>query len=89
MDKINLGDKVKDSVTGFTGIVVALHKWLHGCTRCTVQPAVGKDGKLPEANAFDMPQLVVISKNKVKVGQGKTGGPRSEIHLRRETERSR
>ena len=41
-----LGDLVKDKVTGFTGIVICRAVWLNGCARLTVQPQkVGKDGK--------------------------------------------
>lgn len=47
MSKINLGDKVKDSVTGFSGIAIGRTTWLHGCDRITVQPeGVDKQGKL-------------------------------------------
>ena len=34
----NLGDEVKDTITGFKGIVVARTEWLNGCARVTVQP---------------------------------------------------
>ena len=34
-----LGDKVKDTITGFTGVVTGRSEWLFGCVRCAVQPA--------------------------------------------------
>ncbi len=71
---INLGDKVKDSVTGFTGIAIGRTEWLHGCNRFIVQPAVNKSGVIPESSTFDEPQLVVITKKKIKKGASKTGG---------------
>lgn len=71
---IELGDKVKDKVSGFTGIVIGMTKWLHGCNRMIVQPVVGKDGKLPDSAQFDEPQLEIVSKKKVPKGNGKTGG---------------
>ena len=46
---IELGDEAQDAVTGFKGIVVAETRWLYGCNRFTLQPAVGKDGKVPES----------------------------------------
>jgi hypothetical protein len=58
---IELGSKARDTVTGFTGIVVASHKYLHGCMRYSLQPPIGKDGKLPDQQTFDEPQLRVIS----------------------------
>jgi len=60
---IQLGEKVKDTVSGFEGIAVASHHYLQGCNRITVQPPVDKDGKLPDPQSFDEPQLV-------KVGDG-------------------
>lgn len=77
--KINLGDKVKDTVTGFKGIAVGRTVWLHGCSRIVVQPeGLTKDGKLFETQSFDEPQLVVITSAKKKEGTHKTGGPRPE-----------
>ena len=63
---INLGDKVKDSVTGFTGIAIGRTQWLQGCDRIVVQPQVAKDGKLPDSATFDEPQLIVLVPKKVK-----------------------
>lgn len=77
MSKINLGDKVKDSVTGFTGIAIGRTQWLHGCDRIIVQPAVDKTGKMGENAQFDEPQLILVKKAVVKVEQTtakKTGG---------------
>lgn len=77
MSKINLGDKVKDSVTGFTGIVVGRTTWLHGCDRLIVQPeGINKEGKIYDNNSFDEPQLVLVKKAKTKEGDHSTGGPR-------------
>lgn len=79
MQKINLGDKVKDTVTGFTGIAVGRTVWLHGCNRISVQPeGVNKEGKVYEAQGFDEPQLIVVKAKKVKEGDHRTGGPRDE-----------
>lgn len=77
---INLGDKVKDSVTGFKGIAVARTNWLHGCDRITIQPeGVDKDGKLFETFSFDEPQLIILKVKKVKKGSNKTGGWKPEV----------
>ena len=77
---ITLGDKVKDSVTGFVGIAVGRTTWLHGCDRIIVQPeGLTKDGKTFENCSFDEPQLEVIRPKKVKEGNHRTGGPRPEV----------
>ena len=75
MNKVSLGDKVADEVTGFTGIAIAEHNYLNGCTRYTVQPQVKKDGSLPKCETFDEPQLQVKKAKKVPVGSKETGGP--------------
>ena len=59
---IELGDRVKDPITGLTGIVVCVTTWLHGCIRIGVQPEEVKDGKLPESIYFDQSQLRVLRK---------------------------
>ena len=83
MNKITLGDKVKDPITGVIGIAVARTEWLHGCARITVQPkGTNKDGKLIGSPSFDEPQLEVVSPKKVKRGRKDTGGPRVEPQLK-------
>lgn len=73
---INLGDKVTDPVTGFTGIAVGRTEWLHGCSRIAVQPkGVDKDGKPIESQTFDEPQLKVLIRHAIKSGDRDTGGP--------------
>jgi hypothetical protein len=72
---INLGDKVKDSITGFEGIVTGKTIWLNGCTRVGVQSDVLKDGVPTEAQWIDEPQLKVIESQKVSMGPRDTGGP--------------
>jgi len=77
---INLGDKVKDSVTGFTGIAVGRTVWLHGCARVVIQPeGLNKEGKTFESQQFDEPQLIVIKAKKIKEGSHKTGGPKPDV----------
>ena len=80
MKKPQLGDKVKDSITGFTGVVVASTTWINGCTRLTVQPSgMTKEGKIFETETFDDTQLLVITPKKVKEGNHEKGGPRPNI----------
>ncbi len=79
MNNIHLGDKVKDSITGFVGIAVGRTIWIQGCDRITVQPeGLTKEGKLYESFSFDEPQLIVVKKKAKKEGDHKSGGPRPE-----------
>lgn len=75
MSSINLGDKVKDTVTGLTGIAVGKTEWLNGCIRYVVQASVDKDGKVPVAESVDAQQLVVVEAKKQAVEPKRTGGP--------------
>lgn len=84
---INLGDEVICKVTGFKGIVTAKTDYIHGCTRLSVQPKVSKDGKLPEMQAFDEPQLKVLNKAIVKRSHNETGGDRPTIKQAKEVRR--
>lgn len=59
-----LGDRVQDPITGFTGIVICISFWLHGCTRVGVQPeGLDADGKPIEEHHFDQSQVVVTEQN--------------------------
>jgi hypothetical protein len=76
MTTVNLGDRVKDRVSGFTGIVVAKTQYLNGCTRVTLQPAAIDDGaKLPACETFDEPTLLCLDVGAVQIGPRDVGGP--------------
>jgi hypothetical protein len=76
---INLGDKCKDLVTGFTGIAVAKILYLNGCTRWQLQPIGTDKGKLFEQESFDESQLIVLKAKAAKEGKHETGGPRPNL----------
>ena len=73
-----LGDHVKDSITGFSGIAIARTEWINGCSRIHVQPVKLKDGSTIEPEAFDEPQIVLVKKKTVK-RKTDTGGPRPAL----------
>jgi len=76
--QIDLGAKVKDTITGFSGIVVCLSRWLNGCVRVTVQPQqLKKDGEPKESHTFDTEQLELMTGG-VKLQTRPTGGPKPE-----------
>lgn len=78
MFKLELGTKVKDKVTGYTGIVIGRTEWLYGCRRYTVQSQEMKDGKPVESMAFDEDALELLTTNNEHVRGHKpatTGGP--------------
>lgn len=76
---IKLGDKVKDSITGFEGIVIGVSTWITGCDQYCVAPKAPK-GDYKESVWFDEGRLKVVGKgiNKNQVKAKKNGGPRTE-----------
>jgi len=74
MTKINLGDEVIDTISGFKGVAIGKTDWLAGCTRITVQPKVGKDGKLNESQTFDEPLLKITKRKNIENENKKVGG---------------
>jgi len=77
---IKLGDKVKDIVTGYTGIATSKTEYLNGCIQISVlSPQTkeqAKDCEYPTGVALDIEQLVVVGKgvNVAKVSE-LPGGP--------------
>lgn len=68
---IKLGQKVKDSITDFEGIVFSRTCYLNGCVRMEIIPKVDKDGLLTESQFFDEDQLVVVDDGVMKVEKPK------------------
>lgn len=56
---VELGDKARDTVSGFEGIVVGQTEWLNGCVRYCLQPPV-KDGEFKEQVWVDEEQVVQV-----------------------------
>lgn len=59
--RIQLGDLVRDRITGFEGVVIARTQWLNMCDRYTVQPRKLDDkGGVSEPHSFDDADLEVV-----------------------------
>jgi hypothetical protein len=81
---LNLGDKVRDRVTGYTGIVVARTEWLYGCVRYVVQSQELHDGRPIDNVQFDEECLKVLKADALKDKTVKdTGGDRHHVPTRR------
>lgn len=76
---INLGDLVKDKITGFEGVVECISEWLNACRRITVRPTILKDGLPIDSHTFDEPQLDIVKAGYIDLPkfnpEEKTGGP--------------
>lgn len=73
-----LGKKVKDKVTGFSGVVSSVSFDLYGCVQATICPGMDKEGKLKDAHWFDVSRLEVLSKSPVMERPDFQTGPASE-----------
>lgn len=79
-----LGDKVRDEVTGFEGVVTGRFEYLYGCVRCAVQPQNVKNEKPVDSVVFDEDQLQVLEEQAIvpitvrRANRLTTGGPRSD-----------
>ena len=60
MSEIKLGQKVRDKVTGFDGIVVAKINYISGCSQCGINPQVKSGEKYPDCTYIDNCRLEVI-----------------------------
>lgn len=52
-----LGSKVRDKITGFSGIVTGFATYITGCNQLLVQPSIDKDGKWVDSLWMDEDRL--------------------------------
>lgn len=74
MFKFKLGQKVKDKVTGYQGIITGRTEWLNGCIRYCIQAKKKKDGTIPETEHVDEAQVRLVDQG-LNTKKKKTGGP--------------
>lgn len=73
---IKLGQKARDKVTGFEGVLTGKAQYLYGCNQyCIVPPA--KDGKVEESHWFDEGRIEFVDQGirPEEVQAEKPGGP--------------
>lgn len=77
--RVQLGMRAKDKITGLSGIVVAITRWLNGCVRVTLQPEKLDSGKVRDSHTFDVEQVEVITaKTEHTTETRPSGGPKPE-----------
>ena len=60
MARIKLGNTIKDTISGFTGIAMSRTDYLHGCTQWGVKSQELHEGKPIAMQWFDDPQVEVV-----------------------------
>ena len=70
MGEVELGDKVKCTITGLIGIAASRCLYLHGCDHIGIQPpADNKTGRVPSIVWVDSPQVTVVKTRTIKVAK--------------------
>lgn len=78
--KFELGATVRDTITGFQGVVTRRTQWLNNCNTYGVQPReLDKEGKIRDAGNFDEPQLALVEEEKPVPSSRKSGGPERSV----------
>ena len=75
---VNLGDKVKDRLTPFEGVVVGKADYLYGCKQVLVRSEAMKDGTPIDAVWMDEDRVEVVEQTAVAVPESaavRAGGP--------------
>lgn len=77
---IKLGSKVRDSITGFTGIATSRHEYLYGCMQIGITPVELREGKPVETWHFDDQRVELLEAGAPIVSPESTatsGGPQN------------
>lgn len=79
---IALGSKVKDTVTGFSGMAVCKTVWLHGTQSIGIEPTTLHEGKPIQAHDFNVKRVVLIEEGKPPMSPHadptRPGGPQKD-----------
>ena len=78
---VKLGNKVRDTLTGFAGVAVARTEWLYGCSRIGIEPTELKDGKPIETQWFDEQRVEMVEDTRPTVSaasSASSGGPQRD-----------
>lgn len=57
---IQLGQTVRDRITGFQGVVTGIVNYISGCHQALVTPRVKDDGSASDANWYDLQRLELV-----------------------------
>ena len=74
---IELGQKGRDKISGFEGIITGRATYLYGCDQYVLAPPVDKEGKMPDSCWFDEGRIEItgIGITAASVQVEKPGGP--------------
>ena len=73
-----MGMRVRDRVTGFSGVVTCVSFDLYGCVQAIVHPGSDKEGKMLEQCWFDVSRLAITNIDPVMERPNFEHGPQAE-----------
>lgn len=76
-NEVQLGDRVRDEITEFEGICVAITSWLNGCRRIGIQSKDRDKGLPVEIITVDEHQIKVLC-HTAHTPDRRTGGPQHD-----------
>lgn len=66
--QVQLGDRVREMISGFEGVVTGLCQYLTGCEQALVNPGkIKEDGELVKNNWFDVDRLQLLEAGAIKI----------------------
>lgn len=69
-----LGAKVRDRITGFSGVVTGYVEYLTGCNQVLVVPPIGNDGAFRDSMWFDVQRVEIVALERIVLDNGATPG---------------
>lgn len=76
---VQLGSRVRDTLTGFTGIATGRTEWLYGCSRVSIEPEeLSINGTVQDHHWFDEQRIEVLEIKIIPISDdsdAKIGGP--------------
>ena len=75
---VQLGSRVKDVITGFTGIAVGYSQWMYGCNRIVIEGEALKEGKPIGTQWFDEQRIETVENGENAVA---VSPPRDHDHI--------
>lgn len=73
--KFNLGDRVKEKITGYKGVIVCQSRYMTGCNRYAIQNEKLEGGKPADWIYFADEDMLVPAGNNINVQIEQRGGP--------------
>jgi len=72
---MELGQKARDLVTGFTGVVTGMVVYISGCNQALLAPSVKEDGTPGGSQWFDLQRLERVGDSQIVLNNSATPGP--------------